>query len=128
MLKNCATWAAADKTSLSTALFRQKSRKPDYGLSESHDFGTGAAVCQKNSGRMYVPQVCESLGLSPGKVCTTVMERERMPSRHETYSAHSRDQRNIAVLLKANRGQQLQAEEISEGVAYSSSCGLEEGG
>ncbi|XP_043271195.1 uncharacterized protein [Venturia canescens] len=42
-----------------------------YGASESMAYRVAAAVCQKNLGTMYVPEVFKKLDLAPGKNTTT---------------------------------------------------------
>ena len=53
--------------SLNSVVASKAPKAKHYGSSDSLDFRIAGAVCQTNLGRTYVPEVCKSVGISPGQ-------------------------------------------------------------
>ena len=81
----------------------------------------GAAVCQKNVGYKYVPEVMGCLGLSP-KECESAMAREDAELRRRMDKRQQKTKRRLD--LKHNRSSQQTASEVKEGTIYSTGVGF----
>ena len=95
-----------------------------YGGSESYDYHVGAAVCQKNVGYKYVPEVMGRLGLPPGKECESVMAREDAELRRRMDKRQQKTWKKRRLDLKHSRSSQQTASEVKEGTTYSTGVGF----
>ena len=72
-----------------------KARKScHYSKSESFDFRLASAVCRKNAGEYYMQTANEAVGLSPGKVRSSVcQQRENIFEKRKVQNSSSEGKR-----------------------------------
>ena len=103
-----------------------KARKScHYSKSESFDFRLASAVCQKNAGENYLQIANEAVGLSPGKVRSSVCQRrENVFEKRQVQSSNLEEKRKRLHLSQCRHESALQTE-VREGITYPSSVSLQ---
>ncbi|XP_066596275.1 uncharacterized protein [Prorops nasuta] len=125
---NCAPQIAQCASSQSNESFNNTicSKHPKssfYGDSESHCYRVGIAVCQRNLGYGFIPELLIKLGLSPGK-----HTRKYRIRKYNKYCYEAEKKRNIStkrrrLFLKKDRSSKSASLANREGVSYESGCG-----
>ena len=103
-----------------------KARKScHYSKSVSFDFRLASAVCQTNAAENYMQIANEAVGLSPGKVRSSVCQRRENIFEKRKVQNSSLEGKRKGVKLRQSRHESTLQKEVREGITYQSSVSLQ---
>lgn len=123
--KLCPNASSNSNESFNMTVAAKAPKSKHYSKSESLDFRVAAAVCQKNTGEGYLPDVFKNIGLSPGKITRTAADRFDKSAEKRRLRASTKNFKRRRLQLKHSNYASLGQKELREGVTYQSSVAMD---